>query len=382
MVSSPFPSCAEKLPAGSCRVHSELAAPIVFPPPGVSSPQDGRNVAARVAELEDEVRTLRQENARSRLILDSAIDYAVIMLDIEGRITGWNAGAQRIMGYAEAEILGRSGDVVFTSEDRAHGTFTVELCRAIEHGRATNERWHLRRDGTRFWASGTMMPLLDADGTSQGFLNILRDRTEARAEVERRELLMAEMDHRIKNTFSTVQAVAAQTGRYAQTVPDFLATFGARLMALARSHDLLIRSRWEYTPLRDVVEGALAAYGGEPGRIAVEGLPVLLPANLVVTVSLAFHELATNAVKHGALSVPGGSVDVAWTVGPAGKGARRVEITWRERGGPPIRRPDRRGFGSHLLEQGVRFQAHGAVQLDFRPEGLECRIGLPIGTGP
>ncbi len=109
------------------------------------------------------------------------------------------------MGYAEAKSLGSSGDVVFTSEDRAAGTFTVELCRAIEHGRVTNKRWHLRRDGTRFWASGTMMPLLDADGTPQGFLNIPRDRTETRAEVERRELLMAELNHRIKNTFSTVR---------------------------------------------------------------------------------------------------------------------------------------------------------------------------------
>jgi PAS domain S-box-containing protein len=325
---------------------------------------------------------LRKDNARSRLILDSAIDHAIITLDIEGRITGWNAGAQQIMGYAEAEILGRSGEIVFTSDDRAAGRFTVELCRAIEHGRATNERWHLRQDGTRFWASGTMMPLLDADGAPQGFLNILRDRTEARAEAERRELLMAEMDHRIKNTFSTVQAVAIQTGRHAPTTADFLATFGARLKALARSHEVLIRSGWENAPLRDVVEGALAAYGGEPGRIAIEGMPVLLPADLVVTVSLAFHELATNAVKHGALSRPSGSVSVAWAVGPAGKGARRVEIVWRERGGPPVRPPERRGFGSQLLEQGIRSQANGTVQLDFQPEGLECRIGLPRGTGP
>lgn len=268
MTSSPSP-CAEKGPTSSRRVHSAPADPAVLPAPSASPPrnghandQDGRNVAARIAELEEEVRALRQENARSRLILDSAIDYAIITLDIEGCITGWNAGAQRIMGYAEAEILGRSGDIVFTSDDRAVGRFTVELCRAIEHGSATNERWHLRRDGTRFWASGTMMPLLDANGTPQGFLNILRDRTEARAEVERRELLMAEMDHRIKNTFSTVQAVAAQTGRHAPTVADFLETFGARLVALARSHDVLIRGGWGGAPLRDVVEGALAAYAG------------------------------------------------------------------------------------------------------------------------
>lgn len=146
------------------------------------------------------------------------------------------------MGYAETEILGRSGEIVFISEDRAEGRFTTELCRAIEHGSAANERWHLRRDGSRFWASGMMMQLLDGKGRPQGFLNILRDRTEARAEMERRELLVAEMNHRIKNTFATVQAVAAQTGRYAPAPSDFLAAFGARLMALARSHDVLIRA--------------------------------------------------------------------------------------------------------------------------------------------
>jgi len=349
---------------------------------GQANDQDGRYLAARIAELEDEVRALREENARSRLILGSAVDYAIITMDSEGCITGWNLGAQQIMGYAEAEILGRSGEVIFTSDDRAQGRFAVELCRAAEHGSATNERWHLRRDGTRFWASGTMMPLLDTDGKPEGFLNILRDRTEVRAEVERRELLMAEMDHRIKNTFSTVQAVAIQTGRHAPTTPDFLTTFGARLNALARSHDVLIRGGREGAPLRDMIEGALAAYSGEAGRVTINGPSVLLAANLVVTVSLAFHELATNAVKYGALSVPGGSVNVAWTIKPAGRSARRVEIVWRERGGPPVKRPERRGFGSQLLEQGIRSQANGTVHLDYRPEELECHVCLPLGSNP
>lgn len=340
---------------------------------------DGWDGTARIAELEEEVRTLREENARARLVLDSATDYAIITLDTEGCVTGWNTGAQRIMGYAEAEILGRSGEIVFTSEDRTEGRFTVELCLVLEHGHAANERWHLRRDGSRFWASGMMMPLLDSEGRSQGFLNIMRDRTEAQAEVERRELLVAEMNHRIKNTFATVQAVAAQTGRYAPAPADFLAAFGARLMALARSHDVLIGAGWDDAPLRGVLEGALAAYAGEPGRITIEGMPVMLAANLVVTVSLAFHELATNAAKHGALSVPGGQVGVTWAVSPAEKGTRRVEVVWRERGGPPVRHPEHRGFGSQLLERGM---APGAtVRLDYQPKGLECRITLPLGTG-
>ena len=330
--------------------------------------------------LRRRVGALREEVARSRLILGSAIDYAIITMDADGGITSWNPGAQRILGYAEAEMLGRSGEIIFTSDDRADGRFALELCRAVEHGRAVNERWHLRRDGTRFWASGMMMALLDSEGNPEGFLNILRDRTEARAEVERRELLMAEMNHRIKNTFSTVQAVASQTGRHARTVSDFLATFGARLMALARSHETLIRGGWEDAPLREVVEGALAAYGEEPGRITVEGMGVMLAANLVVSVSLAFHELATNAVKHGSLSVPDGRVDVTWKVVSAARVGRRVEIIWRESGGPPVRPPEHRGFGSQLLERGMH--SGGTVRLDYRPEGLECRVSLPLGERP
>jgi PAS domain S-box-containing protein len=198
-------------------------------------------------------------------------------MDIHGCITGWNSGAERILGYTEADILGRSGEIFFTSEDRAEGKFIVELCRAIEHGRATNERWHLRRDGTRFWASGLMMPLRDADGQPQGFVNILRDRSAVRAEAERRELLMAEMRHRVSNMFTLVQAVATQTLRHITTIADFSEVFHNRLAALARSHDVLIRTHWEDAPLQAVIQAALAAYTAdmaEPGRVTIEGINV------------------------------------------------------------------------------------------------------------
>ena len=180
--------------------------------------------------------------------------------------SSWNAGARAIMGYTEAEIVGRSGEAVFTSEDRASGRFATELRRALETGRASNERWHLRRDGTRFWASGLMMPLLDGDGHPCGFLNILRDRTEVQAAAERRELLMAEMNHRIKNTFAMVQGVATQTRRHTETVGEFQAAFAARLTVLARSNDILTRGEWHDAPLREVIGSALDAYGGERAR--------------------------------------------------------------------------------------------------------------------
>ena len=331
--------------------------------------------AVRMADLACEMRQLRAEVARSRLILGSAVDYAIITLDGDGRVTSWNAGAERILGYSEAEILGRSGEVVFTADDRAQGRFVHELCRALEAGSATNERWHLRRDGSRFWASGTMMPLLAADGSSSGFLNILRDGTEFQAEAERRDLVVAEMNHRIKNTLSTVQAVAAQSARHAPTIDEFIASYRSRLSALAQSHDMLIHSGWENAPLRDIVQSALAPYGDDSGRVTIEGSAVLLAPNLTVTVALAFHELATNAAKYGSLSVTEGAVHVCWKIVPEGR-ARRAEIVWRERGGPPVHAPERQGFGFHLLQQGLGSN----VRLSFPPEGLECRVSLALAA--
>lgn len=335
--------------------------------------------AGRIAELEAEVQVLRERNARTHQILRSAVDYAIITLDNQGHITGWSSGAQNVTGYTAAEVMGRSGAIVFTTEDRQQGRFTLELSRALDNGRAKNERWHVRRDGARFWASGLMMPLLDAHGQPDGFLNILRDRSEAQAQAQWRELLMAEMNHRVKNTFAMVQAVAAQTSRHATTTADFQAVFGARLAALARSHDMLIGGGWKDAALRDVIGGALAAYCGKAGRATIEGTPVLLVADLAVMLTLAFHELATNAAKHGALSLPTGSVHVSWDVRPAANGDRQVELIWQERGGPFVDNPQRYGAGLHLLERGLG-QFGGSLRLEFQPPGLECHICFPLGA--
>ena len=139
---------------------------------------------------------------------------------------------------------------------------------------------------------------------------------------------------------------------------------------------MLIRGGWQDGALADVVDGALAAHGAGDGRIAIHGAPVLLPADLVLTASLALHELATNAAKHGALSNADGRVTVAWTVSALANGPPRVEIIWREQGGPPVQRPRRRGFGMSLLERNMPLG--GTVRLDFQPSGLECRIDLPM----
>ncbi len=333
-----------------------------------------------IAELQAENQGLRAENDQAKRLLEAATDHALITMNLGGRITGWNAGARAILGYTESEVLGRSGELIFPHEDRAEGAFVTELCRAMEEGRALNERWHLRRDGSHFWASGSMTPLLDGDGQMVGFLNVFRDNSAGRTAEERRALLLDEMGHRVKNILATVQAIAAQTLR--RGVPDGVReTFTDRLLALARSHDLLIHHAWDGALLAEVVERALLPYGGAE-RAAVDGPPVRLPAGAVEMLGLAFHELATNAAKYGALSASEGRIEVGWNLRRAVSGTRLADIVWREHDGPAVTSPLTRGFGSRLLERGVVQDLGGMVKLDFRPEGLECRICLPIGKTP
>ena len=175
-----------------------------------------------------------------------------------------------------------------------------------------------------------------------------------------------------------MQSIAAQTGRSTGTPGAFQDAFDARLMALARSHDMLTRGGWERAPLAEVAGRALEPYAAAPGRVVVAGPPVRLAPNAVVTLNLAFHELATNAAKHGALSAPGGSVEVGWALMRPKDKAPALEILWRERGGPPVRPPERRGFGSRLLERGLAQEFGATVRLDFAPLGVECRVRLPL----
>jgi PAS domain S-box-containing protein len=346
-----------------------------------------RSIAERTAELEAANADLRRSEEHLRLVFESATEYAIFTVDTEGCVTSWNSGARRILGYEAEEILGQPGEVIFLPEDRAARAAEIELCKALEEGRAADDRWHLRKDGSRFWASGQVMPLRDASGTLRGFLKILRNQTERRRVEERGALLLRELDHRVKNTLAVVQAVAAQTLRQAGISPELCSAFDSRLVALARSHDMLAQGGWEGALLSEAVERTLEPYAAQSGgggrasqRILTSGPPVRLASSTVVTLNLGLHELATNAVKYGALSVPAGRVEVTWRLERAAQpGAPPVlEILWRERSGPPVRPPERRGFGSRLLERGLAREAGGEVALDFLPEGVECRIRLPL----
>lgn len=327
--------------------------------------------------LEDLRPALRRAEARYRLLLDSAIDYALISMDPEGLVTGWNLGAERLMGWREEEMLGRVADAIFTPEDRATGAPERERRTADANGRAADERWHMRKDGTRFWGSGSLTPMRDPE--LSGYLKIMRDETAVRQAEERQNLLLAELQHRVRNILAVVRSLAARSVETSDSLNDFASHFDGRVAALARTQSVFARTGEVSVELDELVRDELVAVGaGANEQVSVSGPAVQLRQHAGETFALALHELATNAVKYGALATPQGKVAVSWSVVDTGE-APRLSLEWRESGvGGVNDNPDRRGFGRELIERGLPYELGADTSLTFEPDGVRAVIELPL----
>ncbi|KQW70681.1 histidine kinase [Phenylobacterium sp. Root77] len=198
--------------------------------------------------------------------------------------------------------------------------------------------------------------------------------------LERRKLLISELDHRCKNTLAAVQSIADQTLRRASSPAHFVEAFNGRIGALARAHELLTQGDWGHAGLADVVGQALTPFCGVGGlRIAVSGPEIGLAPETAVAMHMTVHELAVNAMKYGALSVEGGRLDVTWDIDRREEPGA-LELRWIERGGPVVAPPDRRGFGSRLIEQGMARELGGEAQIVFDPEGVQVLLRAPLSA--
>ncbi|SDB43712.1 sensor histidine kinase [Belnapia rosea] len=253
---------------------------------------------------------------------------------------------------------------------------------AFDARRDFSMQYRLRRhDGVYRWLLDNGRPY-QVDGHFAGYFGSCIDVTEMKQALDQQDALVAELTHRIRNTLAVVVAMADQTRRHSPALEEFHPRFLGRLHALSRAHDALFRQGWIGTSLELVVREALAPHM-EPGQIAIAGPPVQLPAGGAVALGIALHELATNALKHGALSTPAGQVRIAWGEAEADAAGRRWHLLrWEESGGPPVPgRPSRRGMGTRLLEGGLGAQIGGTVDLDFAPAGLRCAMRLPAPQG-
>lgn len=311
------------------------------------------------------------------LIIENALGYAIFTMDLEGRITSWSRGAEQILGYSRPEAIGMLFGELFTLPDREAGADRLELENAKQRGRAEDTRWHLRKDGSRFWGNGMTMGIFGPKLT--GLMKILRDETPAKLAEDQRVLLLNELNHRIKNTLATVQSITEQTLRAAQVDPEVRRELTNRLMAMSDAHNVLVDESWAGADLGTIVRQAVAHHDHLGlSRFKIDGPLVWLSPQQAVAMALALHELATNALKYGALSTQDGQVELTWNLAHSQLGARQVNLLWRERGGPPVAPPRHTGFGTRLIARTFGQDSGGQARIDYLPQGVQCVMQLQL----
>jgi PAS domain S-box-containing protein len=232
-----------------------------------------------------------------------------------------------------------------------------------------------RRDGRYRWARSRAFPRRDSEGNIILWYGNTEDIHERKVAEEHQRLLINELNHRVKNTLASVQAIAFQTLRGEVPLAEARAQFEARLMALSAAHNLLTEENWGGASLERVARDAVEHLGGESSRFEVTGEPLRLAPRAALALAMALHELGTNAAKYGALSAEGGRVSIAWTLD-----GDTLRLEWRESGGPTVAPPTRRGFGSRLIERGLEADLGGGAALHFEPPGLRCEIAASLAA--
>jgi PAS domain S-box-containing protein len=310
---------------------------------------------------------LRQSEARFRQMTEEA-PVMIWMSNPEGHCEQLNRLARSFWGVAEDGLDQFDWAGTIHPEDSA--SVLQQMGQAIAQGQPVALRgryanvkgeWRVLQTEAR--------PRYACDGSFLGMIGVNVDITEQETAARQRELMLAELNHRVKNTLAVVQAIAQQTFKANRELPA-VETFLGRLKVLARAHDILSGTMWERTCLLELAREVLAGVPVSRGNILMDGPGVLLPPKQALAIALALHELQTNALKYGALSRERGTVSLAWKSTASG----RLEILWQERGGPVVVPPSRRGFGTLMLEQGLASELNGATMIDFQPDGLQCRI--------
>jgi PAS domain S-box-containing protein len=345
-----------------------------------------RDAAGRITGASKIARDISERNqaraAAERLaaIVESS-DDAILSTDLNGIITSWNGGAERLYGYAAEDVIGSPVTIVIPPEHQDEEPAILERMRRgerIDH----YETVRRRKDGSLVDVSLSVSPLKDQFGRVMGASKIARDISERKRAQEQQRLLFREMNHRTKNLFTLAGTMVTLSARYAQTSRELAQAVNDRLVALARAHDLTLpditngeTSFDRATTLPNLARTILAPYQTQtdaPVRISGSDVPVAGKA--AMGLALLLHELATNAAKYGALTLGTGRVDVSWR---AMEDALKFE--WRERGGPPVNgEPEKEGFGSLLERLTVTGRLHGTISHDWSKEGLTVRLSAPL----
>jgi PAS domain S-box-containing protein len=287
-----------------------------------------------------------------------------------------------LTGYDRRVVLGQSFNFLMARGADHKALMQVEAAfEGSDDGGA--EIYYRRKDGSVFWAALFISPVRDHSGDIVQHFASFVDLTKQKKEQTQSTMMINELNHRVKNTLATVQSIVWQALRNAGDPDSIRKYIESRLFALSRSHDLLTREHWEGAGLIDLINEAMEPFGvanGQAKRVVVTGKNIRIPPNAVLALGIAFHELATNAVKYGALSNEAGSIVIALTIEPGLEGDRLI-LRWQEKNGPPVKPPSRKGFGSRVIERGLAHELNGKVHLDYQPGGLVCTIDFPAPRG-
>jgi PAS domain S-box-containing protein len=343
---------------------------------------EGRLVGAVNMLFDITERKRHEEAAQHYAAIVESSDDAILSKDVNGIITGWNGGAQRLFGYATEEVLGKPVTTLIPTDLHDEEPMILDRIRRgerIDHYETVRQR----KDGSLVNISLTVSPIRNVAGKVVGASKIARDITERKSAQERQDLLLREMDHRIKNLFALAVSIVDLSGRSALDVPDLVKSARERLSALARAHALTLsrgasddRGQTKPTTLHALIRAIVApheAIQNERGpRFAIAGSDFEITGPAISSLALLLHEFSTNSAKYGALSTLNGQIEIV-----SAEHGQTVVLTWTERGGPALTSaPDGEGFGAVLTRAAVKGQLGGDISQDWRPEGLVIRLSV------
>lgn len=317
-------------------------------------------------------------DSRLAAIVESSFD-AIISKDLNSIIRSWNGAAERMFGYTAEEAVGQSILMLIPDHLRSQEDEIITRIRAGERI-ASFETVRRRKNGSPIFVSLTISPIKDDEGRIVGASKIARDITAAKESERRIKILMREVNHRVKNQFAVILSMIREIGRQTDDPAIFQERVRERIMALSRSHDLLVNSEWMGASIIDLVREHLKPFGHSL-QIKLSGSLLSLKANAVQNIGMALHELGTNSAKYGALSSAQGSVVVHWSIRTCASGRPQFQLTWEETFPPtaePIPLSERKGFGTLVLQRVTPRSLMGTAETERTPESLRWSLTAPL----
>jgi PAS domain S-box-containing protein len=318
---------------------------------------------------------LADSEARFRATFENAA-VGVAMVARDGSILRANNSFARMLGYSIEELMVRTFQDLTHPDDLASNLSIRNKTLIGETDGYCIEKRYVRKDGGIIWALLTVGCVRKTDGSVDYFVSVIQDISDRKQVEQQQRVLMAELDHRVKNALATVSAVVSHTRQGSRSIADFVAALDGRIRSLARTHELLSSRRWDGVSLSELVRRVLAPYAtGSNSEIG--GPEVTLSAEAGQVVSMVLYELTTNAAKHGALSVRDGQVSVHWHGTSKRDVDARIAIEWQETGGPAVRAPEACGYGTEVIRDLIPYELGGRVDLTFAADGLRCHLEIP-----